>query len=110
MPDRIHAYETVLLPGHMQDDPAEPGKIYVIVGTELAARNGDSVHFQCPCGCGKEVFLTCTTPSNPRNRDPQWELKLTGPSNLVTLHPSIRDRGSCKSHYHIKEGKVEWCE
>ena len=108
MPARIDSYETVLLPEHMQDDPAEPGKIYAIIGTEIAARNGASVHYICPCGCGKEVFLPCTTVTEPRNRDPQWELKLTGPLNLVTLHPSIMDRGSCKSHYHIREGKVEW--
>lgn len=109
MVDRINQYETVKLPEYMHEDLPKPGQICVIVGTEVSKQCGPSVHYLCPCGCGKEIFLPCHTPEEPRKTEPKWGLKLTGEQNLVTLHPSIQDNGPCRSHYHIRDGKVEWC-
>ncbi len=109
MGDRINQYETVKLPDHMHEDLPKPGQICVIVGTEVSKRCGPSVHYLCPCGCGKEIFLPCHTPEEPRTTEPKWGLWLAPESNLVTLTPSIQDNGPCQSHYHIKHGRVEWC-
>lgn len=53
----------------------------------------------CPCGCGEKIHI-------PTNQPPGWSLSI---DNGVTLHPSLKHRLPCKSHYFIKEGKVERC-
>jgi hypothetical protein len=51
------------------------------------------------CGCGEEV-------ATPIEKN-QWKMTYDGES--VTLYPSIGNRSyRCKSHYFIREDKVEW--
>lgn len=109
MSNRIAAYTTLLLSDYMHADLPLPGQICVIVGTEVSKRVGPSVHYLCPCGCGTEIFLPCYTPEEPRTTEPKWGLLLVPESNLVTLTPSIHDKGPCQSHYHIEQGRVRWC-
>lgn len=53
----------------------------------------------CCCGCRKEVV----TPLNPA----KWQL--TNSNGEISLYPSIGNWSfSCKSHYWIKHGKVQW--
>ncbi len=54
----------------------------------------------CCCGCKNQVV----TPLSATG----WDLTVT--DELVTLSPSIGNfRFECKSHYWIKNNKVEWC-
>lgn len=53
----------------------------------------------CACGCGEKVV----TPIDPEG----WKLIYDGES--VSLSPSIGNWSyKCKSHYFIKNSKVEW--
>lgn len=53
----------------------------------------------CCCGCGEEIV----TPIMPT----EWKLTIDG--NKPTLYPSIGNWSlPCRSHYWIKDGRVEW--
>lgn len=52
----------------------------------------------CPCGCRIPRRL-------PVNR---WSYNIDGDGRL-TLNPSILDTMTCKAHYFIKNGMVEFC-
>jgi hypothetical protein len=72
----------------------EPGVLYVAEEFSTAAH-------LCVCGCGSKI----RTPLGPA----EWSLRDTaaGP----TLHPSIGNwQRSCRSHYWIINGQVEWSE
>ena len=54
---------------------------------------------KCFCGCGEKVV----TPIRPT----EWTL--TRNENVVSLNPSIGSFSlPCKSHYFIKENKIQW--
>ncbi|MHB8858308.1 MAG: DUF6527 family protein [Thermoleophilia bacterium] len=70
----------------------EEGTIYVSMTFGIVAH-------KCCCGCGKEVI----TPLSPTD----WELTFDGES--ISLYPSIGNWNSeCKSHYWIRNSRVEW--
>lgn len=72
----------------------EEGTIYVSM--EYAT----VVHLCC-CGCGMKT----STPLTPTD----WTLTYNGQG--VSMHPSIGNWGfPCRSHYWIKNGKVQWAE
>ena len=72
-------------------DPA-PGVLYVSIKYRTA------VH-RCCCGCGGKVV----TPLRPDF----WSVTFNGES--VSLSPSIGNWSfSCRSHYWITDGTVEW--
>lgn len=102
--ERLTAFG-VILPPRFLPWPLEPGKLYVVKGTQTTSH---AAAFLCPCGCGKEVYLPCRAPGTPHGLGSEWELTLHD-DNTVTLHPSILDRGTCQSHYWIKRNQVEWC-
>ena len=73
-------------------DKLEKDTIYISIN------HCTSVH-KCCCGCGKEVV----TPLSPTD----WELTFDGES--VSLFPSVGNWNfECKSHYWIKNNKIEW--
>lgn len=63
-------------------------------------------HFKCArhlcmCGCSEDV---CT----PLD-DEQWKWSYDG--NDASLTPSVGNfQYDCKSHYFLKNGKVNWCD
>lgn len=58
-----------------------------------------TVAHRCFCGCGREV----ATPLSPTD----WEVTFDG--ETVSLWPSIGNWGfPCKSHYWIKNNRVQW--
>ncbi|MFD2319333.1 MULTISPECIES: DUF6527 family protein [Delftia] len=59
---------------------------------------------KCPCGCSRSLELLLIPEARPR-----WELTVDA-QGRPSLHPSIWLKDGCKSHFWIKEGKVEWCE
>jgi hypothetical protein len=76
-----------LVPPQLKD-----GVLYV------AMENSCVIH-RCCCGCGEKVV----TPLSPG----EWQLSYDGES--ITLYPSIgNSRFRCRSHYWIKQGRVEW--
>jgi hypothetical protein len=59
---------------------------------------GTIIH-NCPCGCGSEV----NTPLSPTG----WKLSYNG--ETITIDPSVGNWSfDCKSHYWIRNGKIEW--
>jgi len=73
-------------------DKLEDDTIYISIDYCTA------VH-KCCCGCGNEIV----TPLSPTD----WKLTFDGES--VSLFPSIGNWNfECKSHYWIKNNKIEW--
>lgn len=60
-------------------------------------------YLKCPCGCGNTTMLSLST-----KRRPSWNVYLNW-MMIPTIYPSVRDTGSCYSHYWIKKGKIYWC-
>lgn len=57
--------------------------------------------FLCPCGCGEMIMLN----TNKKYAPPCWTLtRETG-----SIHPSVNQTTDCKSHFWIRNNKVEWC-
>lgn len=72
----------------------ENGKLYYSEKYSIA------IHL-CACGCGEHTV----TPINPSYG---WEISIVG--DKPTISPSIgKFRMACKSHYFVRNGKVEWC-
>lgn len=74
--------------------PAKPeeGILYISVQYKTATH-------LCACGCGEKVI----TPFSPVD----WTMSFNG--ETVSLSPSIGNwRFACKSHYFIRNDKVEW--
>jgi Family of unknown function (DUF6527) len=73
-------------------DVLEDGVLYVSMSYAVAAH-------KCACGCGCEVV----TPLSPTD----WRLIFDGEN--VTLDPSIGNWSfPCRSHYFIRQGKIQW--
>lgn len=70
-----------------------PGVVYI------SMPHGTVVH-RCPCGCGQLSEFTL---------DPiRFRIEYDG--NSVTFFPSIGNSNlECRSHYWIRENRIEWC-
>jgi hypothetical protein len=78
-----------LLPHQLQ-----PGILYVSIEHEVAGH-------LCPCGCNTKVF----TRLGPAG----WSFKEE--NGKATLNPSLGNwQLPCRSHYWIRENKIEWSE
>ena len=74
-------------------------------GELMIGQDKKVIRFLCPCGCGKEIFLTTKEYSDTPGRN--WTIKVE--DGKVTLHPSINAwRLPCKSHYWIRENRIIW--
>lgn len=58
--------------------------------------------FQCPCGCKQAIQLNLL-----KEADPNWKFKIT-PKNKISISPSIWRTVGCKSHFFIRNSKVDW--
>lgn len=68
-------------------------------GVLYVSKKYDVAGHLCPCGCGNKVI----TPLGPT----EWKFKKN--RGKPTLYPSIGNwELPCKSHYWIKEGRIEW--
>lgn len=73
----------------------------------ILARDGDEdwcIGMRCPCGCGESLELLLIPEAAPH-----WNLRINtrgGPS----LQPSIWRQTGCRSHFWLRDGRVEWCE
>ena len=58
----------------------------------------------CPCGCGEKIELLLL-----EDQHPCWKLK-KNKDETVSLSPSIWLKEGCKSHFFLKNGKIQWCD
>ena len=79
---------------HMPEE-LEEGILYVAPHFECALH-------KCMCGCGEFVCTALV-------KGPGWTWNFDGAN--VSLSPSIGNYSyACKSHYFLKNGKVQWCQ
>lgn len=73
----------------------------------VLARDGDEdwcVGMRCPCGCGMNIELLVVPEAKPR-----WDLAIDS-MQRPTLMPSVWVHRGCRSHFWLRNGRVEWCE
>lgn len=58
--------------------------------------------FACPCGCQARITLNLLPDDSPR-----WQLHVV--AGVPTLTPSIWRKAGCRSHFFIRQGRVDWC-
>lgn len=76
----------------------KPGVLYI-------SEEFQTVIHLCACGmCGKQTV----TPTGQWGEYKGWDITIN--DGKVTLNPSIGNwQFPCKSHYFIRENRVEWC-
>lgn len=85
------------------DEKLKPGLIYV----ESATRKDEPTFVQmtCPCGCGSELGMIV---GRPVVNAQVWALTLDA-EGTPTLTPSVSHRVGCKSHFFLRNGRIDWC-
>ena len=79
-------------------DTFEPKILYVI-----GERNYPwLIGLTCPCGCGAKIFLNLLPDANPR-----WKFNISS-KKRITLSPSVWRTQGCKSHFFIRNNKIDW--
>lgn len=80
----------------LMDSELQNGKLYI------SEKYGVAIHL---CACG-----TCNQKTVTPIHNPYTGWSMTNNEGKVTLHPSIGNfQMPCKSHYFIRENRVEWC-
>lgn len=71
----------------------------------LARDDGEDwcVGMRCPCGCGYVIELLVVAEAKPR-----WDVFVNA-KGRPTLTPSVWLQKGCRSHFWIREGRVQWC-
>jgi hypothetical protein len=73
----------------------------------VLARDGKEdwcVGLNCPCGCGQKIELLVIPEAKPR-----WDLK-TDTKGRPSLRPSVWLQQGCRSHFWLRDGRVQWCD
>lgn len=80
-------------------DVLEPFTVY------LAGEDGHlwAAALLCPCGCGERIELNLL----PQAR-PHWTAQRLS-DGRVTLMPSVWRQKGCKSHFFVRDGRIDWC-
>lgn len=81
-------------------DVLKPEKVYV-------AGEGGCLWFAamtCPCGCKQILYMNLNGQSKPC-----WEITICA-DGTVTLYPSVWRKIGCKSHFYLRNGRIEWCK
>ncbi|MBL6446403.1 hypothetical protein JMN32_08795 [Fulvivirga sp. 29W222] len=63
-----------------------------------------AISFVCPCGCREVIHLNAIESVFPR-----WTHTI-GDSKRIDIYPSIHRTVGCKSHFWVKNGKINWCK
>lgn len=95
-----------LIEAMLPDGPQlEDGVLYVVDHEE---QREQFVEYNCPCGCGKVVWIPYYREGAQKEIYPSWALR--DQEGRVTLRPSIlSSEFACKSHYFIRDNRIEWC-
>lgn len=99
-PDEPTDGERLLRVVFVEDEPDEllPDVIYAV---------GEKGHlwqvtFACPCRCRARIALNLLPDDSPR-----WRLRVD--ADVPTLIPSVWRKTGCRSHFFIRQGRVDWC-
>lgn len=85
---------------YLNDLPAYPDEnIFYIIGS---FDKPWLLAFNCPCGCNSLIQLNLLEEASPC-----WEFKITE-ENRMSISPSIHRTTGCRSHFFIKDSKVDW--
>jgi hypothetical protein len=78
----------------------DPHKLYVV------GQNGHWWHVAmiCPCGCKATLFMNLLP-----DEDPFWTLSEEADGG-ASLHPSVWRKIGCRSHFFLRQGRIQWCE
>ena len=81
-----------------QPDEMEPRTLYLIgdLGAPWSAA------LICPCGCKEVIQLSLV-----KNDSPRWRHR-SHADGTISLDPSIWRTKGCRSHFHIRSGRVIW--
>ena len=60
------------------------------------------INFLCPCGCNVLLYLNLLEEVRPC-----WSFKISK-KKKISLHPSINRKTDCRSHFFVRQGKIEW--
>lgn len=58
----------------------------------------------CPCGCGATINLSLL-----RGDDPSWVASVDA-KGRPSIHPSIWRVRGCRSHFHLRQGRIIWAK
>ena len=95
----------LLTPWFREEDALEDGVLYVV---DAEDQKEQFVEFNCPCGCGKTVWIPYYKQGQQKEMYPAWSFKEE--NKKVTLSPSILSSGfPCRSHYFIRDNRIQWC-
>lgn len=56
----------------------------------------------CPCGCRQILYMNLMDDYHP-----YWKYTIHG--KTISLSPSIDRLVGCKSHFFLRNGKIDWC-
>ncbi|MFL5384731.1 MAG: DUF6527 family protein [Longimicrobiaceae bacterium] len=57
---------------------------------------------RCPCGCGDILQLSLLPEGRPR-----WRV-YEDRSGIASLSPSVNRTIGCRSHFYLRDGRIEW--
>lgn len=73
-----------------------------IIYIESSHENDRWLHMMCPCGCGDVISVNLM-----KSISPSWGL-IYNEDSTFTLSPSIDKTTGCKSHFFIRNSKIQW--
>jgi hypothetical protein len=57
----------------------------------------------CPCGCRKLLYINAV-----EEHRPYWRFDIDN-QDRIFLYPSIHRQVGCKSHFFVRNSKIDWC-
>ena len=78
----------------------------LVIGKIIVVQDGKRKKWaclRCPGGCGEKIQLSLNS-----IRHPYWIIRLDY-LNRPSIHPSIRQLNTCRCHFFVKNGVVNWC-
>lgn len=73
-------------------------KIFIVKDGNLP----ELLAFKCPCGCEADIFLNLLNDASPL-----WNYNFAKNGN-INVYPSVWRKIGCKSHFFIRNGKIDW--
>jgi len=58
--------------------------------------------FNCPCGCNNPIQLNLL-----KDASPTWRYRISK-TKKISITPSIRRTSGCKSHFYVRNGRIDW--
>jgi hypothetical protein len=60
------------------------------------------LNFLCPCGCKVLLYVNLLEDSKP-----YWRFCINK-KGQISISPSLHRKVGCKSHFFVRNGKIEW--